>query len=217
MANNNCYESDFYKKIKENKRKLQEKEKREEENKREEEKHYKKLIKCAEHEKLKKKWKKYKKEFPLHYAASQGNLKDAKNLINDHNLFDENGHTPLMLSSYKGHIEIIKFLLENGADIDQRTENCSSQRDWSALVCAASRKESTDDWSEEKQNFMVEWNFGISDMPFDGYPKTVQLLLRLGAGKNSFNLKKAIEVAKEQNLEKIVKILEYYFQFHLII
>ena len=66
-------------------------------------------------------------------------------------------------------------------------------------------------------SFMIENNFGIGDMPFDGYPKTVQLLLRLGAGKNSFNLKKAIEVAKEQKLEKIVEILEYYFHFHLII
>ena len=201
MPNNECSDPKYVERIMKNKKKLKENEN----------------VHCEKNRE--KRDQEYKEEFPLHSASWEENLKNVKTEVDftSVNKPDKYGRTPLMIASYWGHIEIIKFLINKGADIDQRTENCSSQRDWSALVCAASRKESTDDWSEEKQNFMVEWNFGISDMPFDGYPKTVQLLLRLGTGKNSFNLKKAIEVAKEQKLEKIVEILEYYFHFHLII
>lgn len=44
------------------------------------------------------------------------------------------GETALMLSSMKGHIEIVKYLLENGADV-----NKFSRTQWTALCFAATR------------------------------------------------------------------------------
>jgi hypothetical protein len=52
--------------------------------------------------------------------ARDGNLSIVRVLINKHrvspNIFDQNGQTPLMLSAERGHAEIVRFLLEKGAD-----------------------------------------------------------------------------------------------------
>ena len=44
---------------------------------------------------------------------------------------DSDGYTALHRSSYNGHVEIVKTLLKNGADIASKTEN-----NWEALHCA---------------------------------------------------------------------------------
>ena len=59
---------------------------------------------------------------PIHKAAYKGDLKKVKEIIdrdpNQINVQDAQGFTPLHLASGKGHIEIVEFLLNHGADIE---------------------------------------------------------------------------------------------------
>jgi len=61
-------------------------------------------------------------EKPIHKAAYKGDLKKVKEIIdrdpNQINVQDAQGFTPLHLASGKGHIEIVEFLLNHGADIE---------------------------------------------------------------------------------------------------
>ncbi len=61
-------------------------------------------------------------EKPIHKAAYKGDLKKVKEIIdrdpNQINVQDSLGYTPLHLASGKGHIEIVEFLLNHGADIE---------------------------------------------------------------------------------------------------
>ena len=61
-------------------------------------------------------------EKPIHKAAYKGDLKKVKEIIdrdpNQINVQQARGFTPLHLASGKGHIEIVEFLLNHGADIE---------------------------------------------------------------------------------------------------
>jgi len=61
-------------------------------------------------------------EKPIHKAAYKGDLKKVKKIIdrkpNQINVQDELDFTPLHLASSKGHIEIVEFLLNHGADME---------------------------------------------------------------------------------------------------
>ncbi len=59
---------------------------------------------------------------PIHRAAYKGDLEKVKKIIERNpsqiNVQDNLGYTPLHLASGKGHIEIVEFLLNHGADIE---------------------------------------------------------------------------------------------------
>ncbi len=61
-------------------------------------------------------------EKQIHHAAYEGDLKKVKEIIdrdpNQINVQDVQGFTPLHLASGKGHIEIVEFLLNHGADTE---------------------------------------------------------------------------------------------------
>ena len=65
----------------------------------------------------------------LNAAASDGNL-DAMNILvlndADVNLADEIGWTPLRTACYKEHVDAIKYLINNGANINIRTNHLDS-------------------------------------------------------------------------------------------
>ena len=67
----------------------------------------------------------------LHIAACHGHLNLCQTLIDDHgfekNIADNNGWTALHISAQSGSYELVKFFVEKGADIHEKTkagENC---------------------------------------------------------------------------------------------
>jgi len=67
---------------------------------------------------------------PIHKAAYKGDLKKVREIIEKDpsqiNIQDSRGWTPLQLASGKGHIEIVEFLLNHGADTE--LENIHGER-----------------------------------------------------------------------------------------
>jgi ankyrin repeat protein len=67
---------------------------------------------------------------PIHKAAYEGDFKKVREIIEKDpsqiNIQDGSGWTPLHLASGKGHIEIVEFLLNHGADTE--LENIHGQR-----------------------------------------------------------------------------------------
>ena len=55
-------------------------------------------------------------------ACSKGDLGGVKRIIEAIDIY---GRTPLNISCYNGHIEVVKFLLEEGADIESK-DRCSN-------------------------------------------------------------------------------------------
>ena len=59
---------------------------------------------------------------PLHTAVSKNNIENVKNILENNNEaikeLDFDGKTPLHHAAHGGHIDIIKLLLENQAEID---------------------------------------------------------------------------------------------------
>ncbi|HUU20211.1 MAG TPA: ankyrin repeat domain-containing protein [Sedimentisphaerales bacterium] len=75
-------------------------------------------------------------EKQIHHAAYEGDFKKVKEIIdkdpNQINVQDVQGFTPLHLASSKGHIEIVEFLLNHGADTELEIFN----RDTPLMVAA---------------------------------------------------------------------------------
>jgi len=69
-------------------------------------------------------------EKPIHNAAYEGDLKKVREIIEKDpsqiNIQDGSGWTPLHLASGKGHIEIVEYLLNHGADTE--LENSHGER-----------------------------------------------------------------------------------------
>lgn len=59
---------------------------------------------------------------PIHSAVKENDLDKVREYVTqgDIELKDSNGFTPLILASYFGYTPIVKYLLEQGANIDQR-------------------------------------------------------------------------------------------------
>ena len=59
--------------------------------------------------------------FPLHRAAQRGDLAECQRLIaegHDVNALDEDGEMPLHFSAWYGQVEVTRFLVNNGADVN---------------------------------------------------------------------------------------------------
>ena len=69
-------------------------------------------------------------------SASNGNLEAIKECVLQNDVFvnakNNNGETALVLASINGHFEIVKYLVEHGADV-----NVQDKWDWTALINAS--------------------------------------------------------------------------------
>jgi len=70
----------------------------------------------------------------IHLAVKQNDLDKVSEYVMQGGieLRDSNGFTPLILAAYFGHTSIVKYLLEQGANVDQRDKN-----GWTALIYAS--------------------------------------------------------------------------------
>jgi len=71
----------------------------------------------------------------IHGAVAKQSLEDVKKYVKQ-GLIEEkdvNGFTPLMVAAYYGYTPVLKFLLENGANVDATDKN-----GWTALMYSAS-------------------------------------------------------------------------------
>jgi uncharacterized protein len=59
----------------------------------------------------------------LHLAASQGHIQMVKLLVDSGAEINSSGWTPLQYAIYSGHLEIASYLIDKGADLEARAPN----------------------------------------------------------------------------------------------
>ena len=84
-------------------------------------------------------------DISIHQAAEEGKIEAVKQHLasgTNVNLKNDGGSTPLIEASRKGHKEIAKLLIENGADVNcklQYTTDIKSIEGWTSLHVAAAK------------------------------------------------------------------------------
>src|SRR5690625_2675294 len=70
-------------------------------------------------------------------SARYGDLEDVQQLLNDQdvcvNFKDQNGMSPLLAAAGNGHCQIIRILLEKGADVNISNNSQNTPLHWAAL------------------------------------------------------------------------------------
>ena len=153
------------------------------------------------------KWAKDKAGEKLFYAAAKGELGEVQRLVrsgvNPNGVTKDRKHVALSVAAKWGHIEVIRFLLSAGAEVNLREEDGET-----ALFSAVSRGD--DDIVKvllaagADPNLTPRHRTLIEEATFEGWPSCVQLLARAGADLNGCSVEEieaaaAAECAKEQN------------------
>jgi hypothetical protein len=142
---------------------------------------------------------------PLSMACEVGSLPLVQFLVSqdvDITLTDHDGMTALMLATYNGHIEIVQFLLESGANPNQRRPGNNGILLENALSFTC--------YSEESRLDNTILDFHTSD---SNNPALVQLLLLHGAHPTLENLSYSpLHMAHARGLTEIATILERHIE-----
>jgi len=153
----------------------------------------------------------------LELAAKRGNLEMAKLFLNhvaiDH--CNTEGYMPILHAAESGHIDIIKYLLKNGANLDQQTKHAESYSGYAPIHFAIKNCDM------ELFNFLV--NEGASTLleteddgavvhlaaKFD-MDDAVEYLLDEGIDPKSEDKNgiTALDYAKESNSESVLILLD---------
>lgn len=112
----------------------------------------------------------------------------------DVNLKSDEHLSPLCKAAYKAKFEIVKLLLENGADVDYIVEFGETGREFPHTALTLACYSTTDPYRQEE------------------FSKIVSILLRYGAPiilvDDDFKEYSALDLAKEEKNDRIVEILE---------
>ena len=137
----------------------------------------------------------------LWYAARKGFVKVLKNLRDqgiDLNETTKVGFTPLMAASEDCQANVVRFLLSEGADVDQKMTPNPNTHGWTALACALSPSSRFDAHHDRM--------------------KTLTLLLEKGSDANFrdrdgisiLEMAESLRVMSNAEREEIVELLEKY-------
>ncbi|WP_419875208.1 ankyrin repeat domain-containing protein [Candidatus Pristimantibacillus sp. PTI5] len=130
-------------------------------------------------------------------AVAKGDIECVKSLFsrgNSANYEDINsGHSLLNIAVENEQLEVVKFLLQNGADI-----NFKSFKEWTPLHVAV--------------DISIDGTIQTGGSPGEEPTELIKYLLDNGADKNALecNGKTPIDIAKDYNSQKIINFLESY-------
>jgi len=150
----------------------------------------------------------------IHDAVRSGNLDKVKTLLRTHsewlNSPDQNQKTPLLLSLESGHIDIARYLIEQGADVNLKDKDKSSPLHNAAFL---GNLEIVDLLLKKGASSVNEGNFrGQTPLLFaceKGHPGVVTRLLDAGAdieARDALGRTPLMTTALSRNME-VVKIL----------
>jgi ankyrin repeat protein len=151
----------------------------------------------------------------LHIPAGEGDLSKVKAEVNSGtnvNSTDIAGQTALMYASEQGRVEVVKYLVENGADVNMKSTAYGCRG--TALIYAASANRIT------VMSYLLKHGADINATTYNketalfwatakGYIKAVNLLLNNNADTKLKNKdgKTALDLAGDLNQKEIVLIL----------
>lgn len=101
------------------------------------------------------------------WAAENGNITKLQSLINEnHSLIqitDKDGYTPLHRACYSNHINLVKYLIENGANLLAKTqmqwEPLHSCCQWNNKECALQLIQNGADVNAQSEGSMIKFQF----------------------------------------------------------
>ena len=149
-------------------------------------------------------------------AIRKGDLKKIKELLNKQpnlmQIVDERGSTPLLLATYYGHLEVAKFILENGAEVDAKDSSGNT-----ALmgVCFKGYKEIAEVLVRSGANVNHVNSMGATSLIYAATFNQVgiaKILLENGADINTKDARgnTALDNAKMQEATEMIELLEAY-------
>jgi len=131
-----------------------------------------------------------KKSIDLYESASIGDLERVQHHLKvspeSISSYSNDGFTPLGLACYFGHLEIVKFLVNNGADINKASSNSFHVAPLHSAT-AISNFEITEYLLANGANLNVRQQSGVTQLhsaAHNGQPKIAQLLIEHGADIN---------------------------------
>jgi ankyrin repeat protein len=152
----------------------------------------------------------------LFEAASVGQLTTVQSILAKHpdqiNAYAPDGFFPLALAAFFGHAEIVKFLLDHGADVQQASTNAQRVNALHAAsanrhldICRMPIDKGIDVNTKQEGGFTP-----LQEAAQNGQLELVELLLQHGADAATKNDKgqTALDIARESNQPEVVKILE---------
>jgi ankyrin repeat protein len=165
-------------------------------------------------------FRKYKCQIDIYEAASVGDIVVLKNKLERQpallNTYSADGFTPLGLASYFGHYDVVKILLEKGADPDLVSKNQFKVAPIHS-ACAASGYEIAKILIEFKADVNAKQMQGVTPLhsaAHNGNKQLVQLLIESGASLNSImdNGQTPLSLAIEKGYNETADILRKYLQ-----
>ena len=132
------------------------------------------------------------------------------------NMNDKHGQSPLLLSLKDSKLDIVKYLVENGADVNAKSFNKHARG--TALIYASSNNR------VEVMNYLLDHGANINETtdPMEesslfwtvakGYVEGTELLLKRGIMENLKNKKgeTALDIGRKLNRTQLVNLIEQY-------
>ena len=156
------------------------------------------------------------KDFPLHKAVSEGNEEWIRKNIEEYDLDGKsnNGNTPLMVAAIRGNVNIAKILIDNGANIEIKSDKGTPVLIFAALHNRFEMVRYLIEVMKVNPNVVDAYEFtALMTAARKGYEDIVKYLLQNQDVLDDIDHKSkkgntAYALAKKGKYEKIMKMLE---------